>query len=102
MSKIDLHKFRDDLLKKPPLGVKAPPIGIRATDLDDNFRKITVIEGRGTPPAYKVKYTKDGTLLTDISGLPKDAIAKEFDVCENGQPRTWWFVVWENEPELPQ
>lgn len=33
-------------------------------------------------------------------GLPDGAIAKEFDICENGQPTTYWFAVWENEPDL--
>lgn len=33
-------------------------------------------------------------------GLPEGAIAKEFDVCENGQAQTYWFVVWEQEPNL--
>ena len=98
----DLHKFRDDLQKKPGRGQVKPPRVISARNLDENFAKVTVIDSDAIPPLYRVKYTKDGTLLTDIAGLPKDAIAKEFDVCENGQPRTWWFVVWENDPELPQ
>lgn len=34
------------------------------------------------------------------AGLPAGAIAKEFDVCENGQAKTYWFVVWEQEPDL--
>jgi hypothetical protein len=34
------------------------------------------------------------------AGLPDGAIAKEFDVCENGQPATYWFVVWEEEPVI--
>jgi len=66
MSKIDLHKFRSDLLKKPPVGVNAPPIGIRAKDLDENFRKVTLIDGPGNPPQYRVKHTKGGTILTDL------------------------------------
>ena len=43
--------------------------------------------------------------LTDLennpsSGLPDGAIAKEFDVCENGSPTSYWFVVWNAEPNL--
>lgn len=34
------------------------------------------------------------------AGLPAGATAKEFDVCENGQAKTYWFVVWEQEPNL--
>ena len=70
MSNIDLHKFRDDLRLKPPLGVNAPPIGIRAKDLDNNFKKVTLIDAPGTPPPYKVKYTPDGIVLTDLLPTP--------------------------------
>jgi hypothetical protein len=34
------------------------------------------------------------------TGLPAGAIAKEFVVCENGQPTDYWFLVWESEPEI--
>jgi hypothetical protein len=96
-----LHFFKRDLEKKPKAGSKDPPRTIRAKDLDDNNTKLTILKGKGTPPAYKVEYTKDGTILTDIQSLPKDAIAKEFSVCENGTPNSYWFVVWNNEPTLP-
>ena len=96
-----LHRFQDDLLKKPALGSMAPPRTIKAKDLDDNHLKLRLLKGEGTPPAYKVKYTKLGTIITDIQGLPANAIAKEFDVCENGTPTSYWFVVWNNEPTLP-
>jgi hypothetical protein len=98
----DLHKFRDDLQKKPGRGQVKPPRVISAQNLDENFSKVTLIDSDKVPPAYKVKYTKDGAILTDLQGLPKDAIAKLFDVCENGQARAYWFVVWANEPELGQ
>ncbi len=98
----NLHKFKDDLKKKPGRGQVAPPRVISATNLDENFTKVTVIDSNKPPPAYKVKYTKDGAILTDLQGLPKDALAKRFDVCENGQATSYWFVVWENEPELGQ
>jgi hypothetical protein len=45
--------------------------------------------------------SEKGTELLDISGLPPDAIAKQINVCENGQPRSYWFVVWEEKPKLP-
>lgn len=32
------------------------------------------------------------------SGLPEGATAKLFDVCENGQPKQYWFVVWDQKP----
>jgi hypothetical protein len=70
MSQIDLHKFRSDLGKKPPLGVNGPPIGIRAKDLDDNFNKVTLISGQGSPPLYRVRYTKDGIIITDLNVPP--------------------------------
>lgn len=98
----DLHKFRDDLKKKPGRGEVKPPRVISAKNLDENFAKVTVIDSDEEPPTYRVKYTRDGIVLENIAGLPKGALAKEFDVCENGQPRNWWFVVWENAPELPQ
>jgi hypothetical protein len=99
--KPDLHLFERDLKNKPPLGSTAPPRTIRAKDLDENNRKLTILKGEGSPPAYRVKYTKDGTVLTDIQSLPENAIAKEFDVCENGSPTSYYFVVWNEEPQLP-
>ena len=99
--KPDLHLFEKDLKNKSLVGSTAPPRTIRAKDLDDNNRKLTVLQGEGDPPAYRVKYTKDGTVLTDIQSLPENAIAKQFSVCENGTPTSYWFVVWNEEPELP-
>jgi hypothetical protein len=99
--KPDLHLFEKDLKNKSLVGSNAPPRTIRAKDLDDNNRKLTVLQGEGDPPAYRVKYTKDGTVLTDIQSLPENAIAKQFDVCENGTPTSYWFVVWNEEPQLP-
>ena len=96
----ELHKFERDLKNNPPKGSNAPPRTVRAKDLDENFVKVTLIESDIDPPPYRVKYTDDGTMLTDIRGLPEGAIAKEFDVCENGQPRKWWFLVWEEEPNV--
>lgn len=101
MAKPDLHKFEKDLLHTPPLGSTDSPRTIKAKNLDENNTKLTLLKGEGDPPAYRVKYTKDGTVLTDIQGLPKNAIAKEFDVCENGSATSYYFVVWIEEPELP-
>jgi hypothetical protein len=98
----DLHKFERDLKNRPGPGSNAPPVSIRAKDLDENYKKVTLIESNEDPPPYTVEYTKEGTRLKDIRGLPPDAIAKQFDVCENGQPKRYWFVVWEQEPELNQ
>jgi hypothetical protein len=101
MAKPDLHKFEKDLKNKPADGSTAPPRTIKAKDLDDNNKKLTLLKSDETPPSYKVKYTADGTIITDIQGLPKDAIAKKFFICENGTPSGYWFVVWNEEPELP-
>lgn len=99
--KPELHLFERDLKNKPIVGSNAPPRTIRAKDLDDNNRKLTVLQGEGDPPAYRVKYTKDGTVLTDIQSLPENAIAKQFFICENGSPKSYYFVVWNEEPQLP-
>jgi hypothetical protein len=96
-----LHIFANDLLKKPLIGSKDPPRTIRAKDLDDNNRRLTVLKGSGDPLPYGVRYTKEGTLLTGIRNLPEDAISKQFDVCENGSPTSYYFVVWNEEPQLP-
>jgi hypothetical protein len=101
MSRIDLHKFEQDLKNKPGLGSMDAPRTIKAKKLDDNNKKLTLLKGEGEPPPYQVKYTPEGTIITDIQGLPANAIAKEFDVCENGTPTSYWFVVWNNEPTLP-
>jgi hypothetical protein len=98
--KPDLHLFEKDLKNKPLVGSNEPPRTIRAKDLDGNNRKLTVLQGEGDPPAYRVKYTKDGTVLTNIQSLPENAIAKQFSVCENGTPTSYWFVVWEQEPVI--
>lgn len=101
MERIDLHKFEQDLKNKPGLGSMDAPRTIKAKKLDDNNKKLTLLKGEGTPPAYRVKYTPEGTILTDIQSLPKDAIAKQFDVCENGSAVSYYFVVWIEEPQLP-
>lgn len=66
MTAPDLHKFKDDLAKRPALGTLAPPRIVKAQDLDDNFRKTTLLEGAGNPKLYEVRYTKDGTRITRI------------------------------------
>ncbi len=101
MAKIDLHKFERDLATRPVDGSSAPPRTIKAKNLDDNNKKLTVLQGDGNPPAYRVKYTPEGTILTDIQSLPDSAIAKQFTVCENGTPTDYWFVVWNDQPQLP-
>jgi hypothetical protein len=101
MARPDLHKFEKSLKNKPGLGSTDEPRTIKAKNLDDNNKKLTLLKSEETPPAYKVKYTADGTIITDIQGLPKDAIAKEFDICENGSATTYYFVVWNEKPELP-
>ena len=66
-----LHKFRDDLKKRPPRGSSAPPVGIRARDLDENFKKVTLIDSdKSNPKPYEVAYTKDGIRLENIRQIP--------------------------------
>lgn len=36
------------------------------------------------------------------TGLPEGAIFKEFQICEDGEPKTYWFVVWEEEPLIEE
>jgi hypothetical protein len=62
----DLHKFERDLRHRPSPGSNAPPRTIRAKDLDENNRKLTLLQGEGLPPLYEVEYTKDGTRITRI------------------------------------
>ena len=78
MAKPDLHRFEEDLKNRPPDGSNAPPRSIRAKNLDENNKKLTLLDDDGTPKLYTVKYTADGTRL-QLEG-------KEFDVCENGTP----------------
>lgn len=93
--------FQEYLGRRPTS--KEPPVTIKAKDLDKNYKLATVIEDPNKTDdkkSYSVVYEDCGTYLTGISGLPEGAVAKEFDVCENGQPRKWWFVVWAEEPEV--
>jgi hypothetical protein len=66
MAAPDLHKFRDDLKNRPGPGSNAPPRSIRAEDLDENYKKVTLIESDQSPKLYDVRYTKDGTRLTRL------------------------------------
>lgn len=59
----DLHKFTDDLRRRPGKGVSAPPRAIRAIDLDENNRKLTIVAPVENPPRYTVEYTREGTRL---------------------------------------
>jgi len=70
MADIDLHEFKEDLKNKPGPGSDAPPRTIRASDLDGNFKKVTVLESEEDPPEYTVEYRDDGVVLKDLKGLP--------------------------------
>jgi hypothetical protein len=100
MARIDLHLFERDLANKPGKGSSAPPRTIRAKDLDNNNKKLTLLQGEGSPPSYTVEYTPDGIRIRDIKGLPADAMAKQFAVCENGTAKEYWLLAWDEEPEL--
>jgi hypothetical protein len=61
----------------------------------------------GDPNSKKVLRHNNGLEWLDLksesgSGLPANAIAKEFDVCENGITRSYWFLVWEEEPVIEE
>lgn len=81
----DLHLFVEDLKKKPGRGDYGPPRTIRAADLDENYKKVTLLESNEQPKAYTVEYTKEGTRIT--------LGTQEFDVCENGQPVKYRMVA---------
>jgi hypothetical protein len=61
---IDLHRFKEDLDKVPPKGSNQPPRSISATNLDENFNKVTVLPSEADPPEYEIEYREDGVLLS--------------------------------------
>jgi hypothetical protein len=71
--KPELHLFERDLKNKPIAGSNEPPRTIRAKNLDDNNKKLTLLQGAGDPPLYEVEYTTDGTRITRI--LPNGRVA---------------------------
>jgi hypothetical protein len=74
MASIDLHKFRDDLRNAPGKGSDAPPRTIRASDLDGNFKKVTIIESDDVDPVpYELEHTEGGTMLKNLKQLPDGA-----------------------------
>lgn len=102
MARPELHEFERLVQNQPAPGSSDYPVAIKAKHLDENWKRVTVIESDEDPLPYTVEYTEDGTILRDISGLPPDAIAKQITICENGTPKSYWFVVWDNEPDLPE
>jgi hypothetical protein len=97
--------FKELANNKPKPGSNDYPVAIKAIHLDENWKRSTVINNPDESEedrSYTVEYREDGTVLKDIKGLPPNAIAKEIDICENGQPASYWFVVWEEEPDLGQ
>jgi hypothetical protein len=71
MAKADLHEFKDDLKNKPGPGSNAPPRTIRARDLDENFKKVMLIESDDVDPVpYELEYNDDGTMLKNLKQLP--------------------------------
>jgi hypothetical protein len=129
VSKIDLHIFKEDLAKVASKGSDAPPRTIRASDLDGNFKKVTLIESDDVDPVpYELEHTEDGTRLKSVKQLPDGSSRgdlcywnpdagvngtgkwvvlaapegstikfKQFDVCENGQPKEYTMLVWDIE-----
>lgn len=82
MAAPDLHKFERDLQNRPGPGSNAPPRTIRAKDLDENFKKVTVVRQSilpvGVQSDYEMRYKKDGSEIIFR--------AADFDICENGVP----------------
>jgi hypothetical protein len=71
MAQAHLHRFRDDLKNAPGPGSDAPPRSIRAKDLDENFRKVMVIESDEVDPVpYELEYFDEGTRLKNLKTLP--------------------------------
>jgi hypothetical protein len=66
----DLHKFADDLKRRPSKGSSAPPRSIKAKDLDENYQKVTVVPPSKSPPTYTVEYKKEGTVLKILPDFP--------------------------------
>lgn len=93
--------FKELVKNKPAKGSNDYPIAIKAVHLDDNWRRVTLLPSDEDPPTYTVEYKPEGTRIKNILGLPPGASAKEFDVCENGSPTSYWMLTWTTEPELP-
>jgi hypothetical protein len=65
----DLHLFENDLKNRPGKGSNAPPVSIRAKDLDENYKRVTLVDpdsNISNPDLYKVRHDKDGTRITKI------------------------------------
>jgi hypothetical protein len=98
----ELHNFERLVKNKPAPGSNDYPVAIKAKHLDENWKMTTLLESNDNPKTYEVEYTKEGTRIKKIRGLPPGASAKQFDVCENGTPVQYWMLVWEEEPEIPE
>ena len=70
----ELHKFLEDARRPVKPGSSAPPVSIRATNLDENFIKVRLIESdQVDPKPYEVEYSKEGTRLANIKAAPDGA-----------------------------
>jgi hypothetical protein len=96
MSKPALHVFAND--------TKGPaPHVVRANKLDANFKRLTILPGRTKAngrPEYQVEFKDYGVQLSNLSGVPDGATARAFDICENGEPKTYWMLTWDSPPAL--
>jgi hypothetical protein len=88
-----LYTFSHDAQSRP-----ASPL--KAKELDGNFQRLRLLESLQNPPAYTLVCSDEGVRITGISGLPSpDTVqAKQFDVCENGTPVTYWMLTWPQNP----
>jgi len=62
----DLKIFERLKKNKPASGSNDYPVAIKAEDLDENWKRTTLLKGSGEPKLYEVEYTKDGTRITKI------------------------------------
>lgn len=63
-----LHVFANDLSSQVKGNSNAPPRSIRASDLDGNFKALTIVPSSNIP--YKVNHSADGTSLDIFPAAP--------------------------------
>jgi|688.fasta_scaffold2185948_1 hypothetical protein len=92
----NVKTFKEDV--KGAAKNRKAPNRVSASKLDNNFAAVTVVEPQDG--SYRVSYESGGTVLLDITGLPEGATARQFNVCDNGNPRTYWMLTWDSAPQL--
>ena len=81
-------------IKSSNEGGLIPPLrAIPKKPSDPNNKYLAPDGGNNGKPSWK-------TFPEPVSGLPSGATAKQFDVCEDGEPKQYWFLTWEEEPNI--